>query len=86
MRDTFLPFSLPFIGEDEIAEVVDGVRERDRQRFEAQILGGLQAGRELLLSNAEEQAREGGVVTRASEPVILPAGENESPEPGPAAR
>ena len=36
-------------GEDEIAEIVQTVRENDQKRFEAQILGGLQAGRELLL-------------------------------------
>ena len=59
--------------EDEIAEIVDGVRERDQQRFEAQILGGLQAGRDLLLSNAEEQARESGVAGKASEPVVVAA-------------
>ncbi|MCR6669933.1 monovalent cation:proton antiporter-2 (CPA2) family protein [Devosia ginsengisoli] len=48
--------------EEEAAEVVEGVRDRDRQRFELQLAGedwrGL--GR-LLLSNAQEQAREGGV-------------------------
>lgn len=26
MRDTFLPFSPPFVGEEEIAEVVDSLR------------------------------------------------------------
>ena len=61
--------------EDEVAEIIDGVRERDRRRFEAQILGGLQAGRDLLISNAEEQAREGGVVTGPSEPIIPPTNE-----------
>lgn len=48
--------------EDEITEVVDGVRSRDKLRFEAQVLGGIFAGRDLLLSNAVEQAREGGVI------------------------
>jgi glutathione-regulated potassium-efflux system protein KefB len=57
--------------EDEIAELIEGVRERDRRRFSAQIVGGLQAGRDLLLSNAEEQARESGAVERASEPIML---------------
>ena len=48
--------------DEEAAEVVEGVRDRDRQRFELQLAGedwrGL--GR-LLISNAQEQAREGGV-------------------------
>ncbi len=57
--------------EDEIADIIDGVRERDRQRFAAQIVGGIQAGRDLLLSNAEDQARESGTVPGPSEPIIL---------------
>jgi glutathione-regulated potassium-efflux system protein KefB len=66
--------------EDEVTEVIEGVRERDRQRFAAQIVGGIQAGRDLLLSNAEEQARESGAVEGKSEPIMLdqvpePAGE-----------
>lgn len=65
--------------EDEVTEVIDGVRERDRQRFAAQLVGGIQAGRDLLLSNAEEQARESGAVERASEPVML----DKPPEPAP---
>ena len=65
--------------EDEIAELIEGVRERDRGRFNAQIVGGLQAGRDLLLSNAEEQARESGAVERASEPIML----DKAPEPEP---
>jgi glutathione-regulated potassium-efflux system protein KefB len=57
--------------EEEAAEIVQGVRERDQQRFEAQILGGLTlAGRDLLLSNAEEQAKESGVVAAPSEPIM----------------
>ena len=48
--------------EEEAAEVVEGVRDRDRQRFEMQLAGedwhNLQY---LLLSNAKDQAREGGV-------------------------
>jgi glutathione-regulated potassium-efflux system protein KefB len=47
--------------DDEIDDVIDGVRRRDNERFEAQILGGIQAGRGLLLSNAVDQAREQGV-------------------------
>ena len=58
--------------EDEIADIVEAVRTRDRQRFEAQVLGGLQAGRDLLISNAEEQARESGVVKGPSTPIIAP--------------
>ncbi len=47
---------------EEAAEVVEGVRARDRQRFELQMAGqDWLVGRRLLLSNAEEQAREGGV-------------------------
>ncbi|RYE07602.1 MAG: potassium transporter [Hyphomicrobiales bacterium] len=57
--------------DDEIADLIEGVRDRDRQRFKAQIVGGLQAGRDLLLSNAEEQARESGAVEGPSEPVML---------------
>lgn len=48
--------------DEETAEVVEGVRDRDRQRFEMQLAGedwhNLQY---LLLSNAKDQAREGGV-------------------------
>ena len=58
--------------DEEIAELIDGVRERDRQRFAAQLVGGLRAGRELLLTNAEDQARESGAVGGPpSEPVML---------------
>jgi glutathione-regulated potassium-efflux system protein KefB len=70
--------------DQEIAEVIDGVRDRDRQRFNAQIVGGLQAGRDLLLSNAEEQARESGAVERKSEPIMLeqpPENATEKPVP-----
>ena len=52
---------------EEAAEVIEGVRVRDAKRFELQQMGGgITAGRDLLLSNAEEQAREGGV---SGEPV-----------------
>ena len=59
-------------GDDvEIEELIAGVRERDRQRFAAQLVGGIQAGRDLLLSNAEDQARESGAVAGPSEPIML---------------
>ena len=48
--------------EQEAADVVAGVRERDGQRFELQLAGeDWFTGRELLISNAQEQARESGV-------------------------
>ncbi|MET3924634.1 monovalent cation:proton antiporter-2 (CPA2) family protein [Devosia sp. 2618] len=48
--------------DEETEEVIEGVRERDAQRFDLQMVGGEQmAGRHLLISNAAEQAREGGV-------------------------
>ena len=47
---------------DEADEIIEGVRDRDRRRFEAQALGDQFAARDLLLSNAEEQAEEAGVV------------------------
>ena len=57
--------------EPEVAEVIEGVRDRDRQRFAAQLVGGIQAGRGLLLQNAQEQAKESGAVSGPSEPVML---------------
>ena len=50
--------------EEEVATVVDGVRERDRLRFKAQLfddVSAIDAAQKLLLKNAAEQAREGGV-------------------------
>ncbi|MEO5807433.1 monovalent cation:proton antiporter-2 (CPA2) family protein [Devosia sp.] len=50
--------------EDEVEAVLDGVRERDRLRFEGQLLDNsdpLDLARSLLLRNAADQAREGGV-------------------------
>lgn len=50
--------------EDEIDSVVAGVRDRDKQRFKAQLLddvSAIDAARDMLLKNAAEQAREGGV-------------------------
>ena len=63
--------------EDEVAEIVLGVRERDRQRVSAQIVGGMMASRDLLLSNAEDQARESGTVAGPTDPIL-------APEPGAA--
>ncbi len=51
--------------EEEISDVIEGVRRRDQLRFEAQLLddaNALDAARTLLLKNAADQAREGGVV------------------------
>lgn len=51
--------------EEEIDNVLEGVRRRDQLRFEAQLLddaSALDAARTLLLKNAADQAREGGVV------------------------
>jgi glutathione-regulated potassium-efflux system protein KefB len=57
---------------DEAVGVIAEVRERDNQRFQSQLLGGLAAvDANLLLSNAEDQARESGVVGAPSEPVML---------------
>jgi glutathione-regulated potassium-efflux system protein KefB len=57
---------------EEAAELINDVRQRDRQRFAAQIVGGAQAGRDLLLSNAKQQARESGAVAAPSTPIIAP--------------
>jgi glutathione-regulated potassium-efflux system protein KefB len=69
---TFGREALLLLGSDpeEADELIAGARDRDRQRFEAQILGGLQAGRDLLLSNAREQAEEAGVGSEPTEPVV----------------
>jgi glutathione-regulated potassium-efflux system protein KefB len=56
--------------DEEAAEVMERVRNRDRERFDAQLLGGLQAGRDLLLSNAEEQAKESGSTAGPSKPIM----------------
>jgi glutathione-regulated potassium-efflux system protein KefB len=48
--------------EQQIEDVLEGVRERDTERFELQLNGDdWRVGRNLLISNAREQAREGGV-------------------------
>lgn len=68
--------------EDEIAEVLRGVRDRDGRRFQVQIAEGLMAGRDLLLSNAEDQARESGAVEGPSEPVMLGDGATDPSKTG----
>ncbi|WP_224703144.1 monovalent cation:proton antiporter-2 (CPA2) family protein [Devosia aquimaris] len=50
--------------EDEVEQTIEGVRDRDAQRFKLQLmddLSAVDAARSLLLKNAAEQAREGGV-------------------------
>jgi glutathione-regulated potassium-efflux system protein KefB len=48
--------------EQQIEDVLEGVRERDQERFDLQLNGDdWRVGRNLLISNAREQAREGGV-------------------------
>jgi glutathione-regulated potassium-efflux system protein KefB len=56
--------------DSEVADALERVREFDARRFELQVLNGVAAGRDLLISNADEQAREQGV----AQP---PAAENE---------
>ncbi|MDR3474039.1 MAG: monovalent cation:proton antiporter-2 (CPA2) family protein [Devosia sp.] len=65
--------------EEEVTEAKERVREFDARRFELQVLGGVAAGRDLLISNANEQAREQGVTVdeqedeaKSSEPADLP--------------
>jgi len=41
------------LDEDEAREAIDDVRERDAQRVELEVIGGLEAGRKLLRGNAE---------------------------------
>jgi glutathione-regulated potassium-efflux system protein KefB len=76
---TFGAETLKALGTDEaeVEEIIVGVRERDRQRFSAQIVGGMMASRDLLLSNAEDQARESGTVAGPTDPIM-------APEPGAA--
>jgi glutathione-regulated potassium-efflux system protein KefB len=61
--------------DDDVAEVIEGVRDRDRERFRLQAIAGWQAGRDLLLSNAEDQAREQGIQPPTPEEQALPAEE-----------
>ena len=61
--------------DEQAAEVMERVRAADKTRFEAQLVGGMLAGRDLLLQNANEQAREQGVTAEepAPEPDKTPA-------------
>jgi glutathione-regulated potassium-efflux system protein KefB len=57
---------------EEAAELIEGVRDRDRMRFEAQLLtSDIDAARDFLLKNAEEQAEEVGVKPSREEPVLV---------------
>jgi glutathione-regulated potassium-efflux system protein KefB len=48
--------------EQQIEDVIEGVRARDQERFDLQLNGeDWRSGGQLLLSNAREQAREGGI-------------------------
>jgi glutathione-regulated potassium-efflux system protein KefB len=53
--------------DEEVADAKERVREFDARRFELQVLGGVAAGRDLLISNANEQAREQGVTEEEQE-------------------
>jgi transporter, monovalent cation:proton antiporter-2 (CPA2) family len=67
---TFGGEAIRMMGADEqqIADVLEGVRNRDRERFELQMNGeDWRSGGNLLISNAREQAREGGVSVDAAE-------------------
>lgn len=67
--------------EEEAAEVLEGVRGRDRQRFELQLNGeDWRNLNRLLISNAQEQAREGGVAV--SEDVAAAAVARSAPAQG----
>lgn len=69
-------------GEEEAAEVVAGVRERDRQRFELQLAGeDWRTLGQLLISNAQEQAREGGVSVPESAADDAVAKSTQPPQP-----
>ena len=69
LRETF-ESALVFGGEavrmlgatdEEVADALERVRDFDAHRFEMQLINGVASGRGLLISNAEEQAREQGV-------------------------
>jgi glutathione-regulated potassium-efflux system protein KefB len=53
--------------EEEVTDALQRVRDFDARRFELQVLNGAAAGTQLLISNAEEQAREQGVAQPAEE-------------------
>jgi glutathione-regulated potassium-efflux system protein KefB len=61
----------------EADELIESVRQRDQQRFEAQLLGDEQSGRDLLLKNAEEQAKEAGRKASPTPPIVPVAGHSE---------
>jgi glutathione-regulated potassium-efflux system protein KefB len=69
--------------DEEVDEIIESVRERDRQRFAAQLAGDLQSGRGLLLSNAVQQARESGAVAAPSPSVAIAPDVPETPDSGP---
>ncbi|HVX81173.1 MAG TPA: monovalent cation:proton antiporter-2 (CPA2) family protein [Devosiaceae bacterium] len=54
--------------DEEVADAVQRVRDFDSRRFELQVLNGVQAGQQLLISNADEQAREQGVAADDAAP------------------
>jgi glutathione-regulated potassium-efflux system protein KefB len=54
--------------DEEVEDTIGRVRDFDRRRFEAQLLGGMMAGRDLLISNASEQAREQGILPAPGDP------------------
>src|SRR5690606_12834271 len=62
---------------EEAAEVIEGVRQRDRMRFEAQVLGDVQVAREFTLRYTEHEARE---VARTGESTELIVPSDEQPE------
>jgi len=53
--------------DDEVASALERVREFDSRRFELQVLNGSASGQQLLINNADEQAREQGVAQPASD-------------------
>jgi glutathione-regulated potassium-efflux system protein KefB len=69
--------------DEEVEGVLARVRDFDRRRFEAQLLGGMMAGRDLLISNADEQAREQGLLPapdQPAEPAPAPDERQSAPE------
>jgi len=53
--------------DEQVADAIERVRDFDARRFELQVLNGSSPGRDLLISNADEQAREQGVAQNAEE-------------------
>lgn len=58
---------------EEVADITTRVRAFDTRRFEVQLLNGVAAGRELLISNADQQAREQGLPQLSADPVARDA-------------